>query len=429
MESPPTSKMYKLCSRKVLLSALVFVSILRAPHMTAQSQTSSVVALDERFVRETLASSPTYATVQGYHKHNGVVLDDELDDYSPGGIKDGIALYRKYLTEVQGAINRGKLSLDDRADLDMIRIQCESALLDFEDIQSFRHNPTLYVESIGNALYEPSVLEYAPVAQRFRSIISRLHKLPTFFQAAQQNLTSAPAIWVKVADEENNGDIALIDQELRAKVPADLKDDYNRAAVPALQSLRGFHSFLIGTLSKHSFDWQLGPKYYAEKFKLTLATGDTPQQTLRDAETQLAAIREDMRTQATKIFPKYFPGQQPPSDLNSLVARVLDKVASQHTTPENYFAEAKHDLAAASQFVRDKKLLELPHVSNLQVVATPEFMRGIYGVGGFAPAPALEPKLGAFYWITPFSPDMSRQRIESKLREYNSLGFRNPHHP
>ena len=54
---------------------------------------------------------------------------------------------------------------------------------------------------------------------------------------------------------------------------------------------------------------------------------------------------------------------------------------------------------------------------------TPEFIRGIYAVGGFNPAPALEPKLGAFYWVTPIPKTWTRDRIESKLREYNTSGL------
>jgi uncharacterized protein (DUF885 family) len=46
-------------------------------------------------------------------------------------------------------------------------------------------------------------------------------------------------------------------------------------------------------------------------------------------------------------------------------------------------------------------------------------MRGIYSVGGFSPAPPLEPQLGAFYWITPIPADWPKERVESKLREYN----------
>ena len=73
--------------------------------------------------------------------------------------------------------------------------------------------------------------------------------------------------------------------------------------------------------------------------------------------------------------------------------------------------------------MREKGLVTLPTHTNLQVIETPEFMRGIYGVGGFNPAPALEPQLGAFYWITPIPKDWPKERVESKLREYNDFGL------
>jgi uncharacterized protein (DUF885 family) len=50
-------------------------------------------------------------------------------------------------------------------------------------------------------------------------------------------------------------------------------------------------------------------------------------------------------------------------------------------------------------------------------------MRGIYGVGGFNQAPALEPKLGAFFWVTPIADSWPQARIDSKLREYNNSGL------
>lgn len=81
-------------------------------------------------------------------------------------------------------------------------------------------------------------------------------------------------------------------------------------------------------------------------------------------------------------------------------------------------------MAEARQFVREKNLLTLPAIDNLQVIETPEFMRGIYSVGGFKPAPALEPHLGAFYWLTPIPPTLAKESIESKLREYNYYGLK-----
>jgi uncharacterized protein (DUF885 family) len=139
-----------------------------------------------------------------------------------------------------------------------------------------------------------------------------------------------------------------------------------------------------------------------------LGTDKTPAQVLADAESLLRSMREEMATLA-----------KPQS-----VTAALDKVARRHATPATYFDDAKRDLAEATAFVRDHKLLTLPARSNLQVIETPEFMRGIYAVGGFNPAPALEPQLGAFYWITPIPGNWPKERIESKLREYNFYGLK-----
>ena len=58
-----------------------------------------------------------------------------------------------------------------------------------------------------------------------------------------------------------------------------------------------------------------------------------------------------------------------------------------------------------------------------QLLGWREFIRGVYAVGGFNPAPALEPQLGAFYWVTPIPKTWTKERVESKLREYNRYGM------
>jgi uncharacterized protein (DUF885 family) len=105
--------------------------------------------------------------------------------------------------------------------------------------------------------------------------------------------------------------------------------------------------------------------------------------------------------------------------VNAIVGEVLADIAKKHSTRESFMDDARKDLDEARAFAQQKHLLTLPARSNLQVISTPEFMRGIYSVGGFNPAPALEPKLGAFYWVTPIPDDWPADRVESKLREYN----------
>ncbi len=111
-------------------------------------------------------------------------------------------------------------------------------------------------------------------------------------------------------------------------------------------------------------------------------------------------------------------------DINPVIRQRLDQIARKHTTPENYFNNARRDLAEATAFIRQKNLLTLPPNQNLTVIETPAFMRGIYAVGGFNPAPAMTPELGAQYWLTPIPADWPKDRIESKLREYNDYGLK-----
>jgi uncharacterized protein (DUF885 family) len=362
--------------------------------------------LVDDFVYSSLALSPVNATGAGYHSHNGVSLDEALDDLSPTGIDAG----RKFFTEFDkrlAALDQASLDKEQKADVGVIRNAIAFNLLDLDTIQTYKHNPTSYVELAGNALYTPYVLNYAPKDKRYGHIIKRLEKLPALFEQAKGNLVDSPEVWNRVAREENDGNIDLIDNTLRKEVPEAQKADFDKAAKPAIAALKDFNTWLEKALSQKKADWRLGKENYAKKFDYTLSTGKTPDQMLALAEADLKSTREEM---AKLAAPK-------------TVKQALDDIAKQHATPATYMAEAKKTLEQATAFVKEKDLLTLPKRSNLEVVETPTFMRGIYGVGGFNAAPALEPELGAFYWITPIPASWPKDRVESKLREYNNYGL------
>jgi len=369
----------------------------------ADLQFSQVV---DDFVFGSLALSPVTASTVGYHRHHGEMLEDQLDDFSAAGIKAQIKLQRDIEARIE-KLDAKALNSEERADIEVMHDAIEATRLDIEEVQSYRHNPTIYVELIGNALYTPYVLHYAPAEERFKHIIQRLIRIPELVRQAEQNLSDSPEIWDKVAREENTGNIDLIDGLLRTSCPKPLVHDYTQAAGPALIALRAFNEFLDGTLAKKTSDWRLGKVYYAKKFSYVLATGKTPDALLKEAEAELGKTRDEMVQLAA---PK-------------TVEQALADVALQHATPHTYIAAAKQSLATATAFVQAKDLVSLPPNSNLQVIDTPVFMRGIYGVGGFNQAPPLEPKLGAFYWVTPIADSWPQARIDSKLREYNDSGL------
>lgn len=396
----------RLTPRTILFAAITPVFLLAGCRTAPEKQKLDFSKVTEDFVYGSLALSPVSATQAGYHEHQGEKLDEKLDDFSPSGIDADLKFYTG-IKDRLATMDQASLSAEDRADYLIIQNAVDLSLQDLQQIQSYRHNPTTYVELIGNALFNPFVLEYAPFDTRFAQIIKRVSLVPALLDQAKMNLTDSPEVWNRVAREENDGNIGLIDKTLRAKAPANLKADFDKAAGPALDSLRSFNAYLKNDLSKKTSDWRLGKERYAQKFAYALVAGKTPQQVLSEAEAALKVTRDEMAKLAA-----------PHS-----IREALDAIAKQHTTPEHFMDQARQDLDLATAFVRQKNLVAFPTRSNLQVIPTPEFMRGIYAVAGFNPAPALEPQLGAFYWVTPIPGNWPKQRIDSKLREYNRYGL------
>jgi uncharacterized protein (DUF885 family) len=362
--------------------------------------------LVDDFVSGTLALSPTTATGVGYHVHHGASLDDKLDDFSP----TGIAASRNLVQDIEARIARldtASLDAEQRADIEIMQGALGASRLELDEIQSYRHQPTTYVELLGNGLYSPYVLHYAPAAERYRHIINRLSKVPELIRQAEANLQDSPELWNRVARDENTGNIGLIDITLRADCPVEERMRYDQAAAAAITALHGFNHWLENNLAEKTSDWRLGKELYAKKFRLVLATGKTPEALLAEAEADLVKARAEIARLAA-----------PQS-----VEQALADVARQHATAATFIPAAKQALVTAAAFVKAKDLLTLPPNANLEVIETPVFMRGLYSVGGFNPAPALEPKLGAFFWVTPIPGEWPQSRIDSKLREYNESGM------
>lgn len=405
-----------------LVAILAVVLLTSSCHRDASASFSS---LSDEFVHTTLSFSPIGATGIGLHQYNNQNLDDLMDDVSPASLDRQRQFYEGFRQRL-GALQTSGLSAEDRVDLGIIQDQISLALLDLNEIHTHLHNPTLYVETLGNAMFNPYVLEYAPKPARLRNIIARLQKVPAYLDQAGKNLVSAPEIWTTVAIDENEGNIALVDKTIRGEVPADLREAFDAAARPALDAMRKFQDYLKNDLAhRNNADWRLGRDLYTRKFGYTLESGAAPEARLAEAEQRLAEVRAHMLELALPLHRAMYSAHKDHSDLsgaereNKVVGEVLDKIAERHATPQSYMEDARKDLDEARAFVQEKHLLTLPPRSNLQVIPTPEFMRGIYSVGGFSPAPALEPQLGAFYWVTPVPADWPKARVESKLREYN----------
>jgi uncharacterized protein (DUF885 family) len=235
---------------------------------------------------------------------------------------------------------------------------------------------------------------------------------------------------VKVAIEENEGNIGLIQDTIAAAIPAGslLRAEYDKVAPPAIEALKNFSLWLENDLAKrpNPRSWRLGKEYYPEKFRLVMETPVTPAQVLADAERDLKATRAEMLEIALPLHTQMYPDHGDHSDLsgnereNKVVTEVLRKISDDRPQRDQLMETIKADLASIRQFIIDHKIVSLQARDNLKVIPTPPFLRGIYSVAGFHSAPPLDPTAEAQYWVTPIDPKMPDDKAESKLREYNN---------
>lgn len=382
-------------------------------------------AVTEEFVHSTLALSPAAATAAGYHRHGEALLDERLDDVSAAGMEARRKHWEGWAARLR-RIDERPLDEQARADLELMKNLCEAALFEHDMEQSWRRNPAYYVELLGTALFTPYSVEYAAAGERWQHLTARLEATPGFLEAATANLVSTNPAWTQTAIEENEGTLELIEKEFPPKVPEALRERYQKAAARAAGALRTFNARLEKLPDAGPEGWRLGPEKYERKFELTFRGLTTPERLLQEAEAAMTEVRRRMFKAALPLHAKYYPSHRDPVDLNLIVGEVLDRIAQKQPKRERYFEEAEKTLEEAREFVRRRadRIVALPPNDNLKLIETPPFMRGVYSVGGFHPAPPLQPELGAQYWLTPIPAEWPKQRVDSKLREYNRYGLR-----
>ena len=422
----------------ILLSALILTAAAEAQTMSPNKTSTNpkFLALCDQFVKESLALSPVGASQAGYHKHvdpktkKTVELDAELDDVSAKAFAEQLRFYREWRQRFQKDTPIASLNAEDAADYRLIDDQISLALLELEKIQNYKHNPTVFVELLGNGLFLPLTQDYAPKDVRVGHVISRIAQIPRFLDQAKSQLADADPVYISTAVDENEGNIGQVDdlaKEISAGSP--LKAKYDAVAPAAKKALSDFNDWMKNDLAKRPTNgrtWRLGADWYAQKFRYVMETSVEPAQLLKDAEAELARNRAEMLQLALPLYKQMFPGQDEYANLpqhereNKVIKAVLDKISEEHPQRGDLQQAIEADLENIKQFIRDKKIVALSPRDNLKVIPTPEFMRGIYSVAGFHNAPPLEPTAEAQYWVTPIDPKMPDAKAESKLREYNN---------
>lgn len=391
----------------------------------------------ESFLKESLLLSPTTASQAGYHQHTDaktgkvLELDAMLDDLSAKGIAQQKSFYESWQEKFATDFPASSLSGQDAADRKLIDDQISASLLELGKIQNYKHNPCQVVELIGNAVFQPLTEDYAKKEIRIRHVLRRVGQIPGLLEQVKSYIDDVDPVYLKTALQENEGNLELLQKTLPDEIgkDSDLKAEYEKVALPAIDAVKNFSSWLKDDLSKrkNTRSWRLGKELYAEKFRYVIESDLSPDKLLADAEQELQAVRAEIYQLALPLYKTYYPESRENENLsqhekeNLVISQVLNKISENHPKREDLQKAVEADLEGIKEFIRQHKIVSLSERDNLKVVPTPPFQRGVYSVAGFHSAPPLNPKAEAQYWVTPIDASTPAEQAESKLREYNDF--------
>jgi uncharacterized protein (DUF885 family) len=360
------------------------------------------------FVDEYLAwlheTHPTNATFDGVHLH-----DDLLEDLSRTAIDAQTRDLGGFARRL-AAIDPARLTDTERLERPALDANIRARLFELESVRTWERNPQHYGDLLSTSLAGQILFNYAPLAERARRVVSKLHQVPRLMQAARDNIKEPAGIFVKVGTESLRGALRFIEEDLpRAFSALDdpfLLMDLDHASTEASGAIGRYLTHLEEELAPRARGpFRLGRERLQEKLKLDEGITLDADRLLAIAERELHATQEEFRRVASRVDAK---------DPFGAWARAKEK----HPPAGQVVATAQEQLDELKTFIQRQDLITVPDKADVQVAQTPRFYRWTFA-SMWTPGPFETRPLRAYYYITDADPAWPSDRQEEHLRDFN----------
>ena len=367
---------------------------------------SAFASLADEWMEAALITRPSGATALGFHDHDG-----ELGDRSRESIEARASTLHGTLRRLQ-AIDTASLAPEEQPDAELLRRRIQWELVHIEELAMWRRAPGVYLGAIGGACNGLIIRDFAPLAERARSLVSRLRQVPRVLDQGRANLDSCPRITVETAVEQAAGLRILLQRDLPDALAelddSALRSEFSDAQAAAATALDAFAGWLKDDLLPRSTDdFAYGP----ERFRKLLSNVDFVDRPLdelqRRAEEDLRASQEQIRALAAQV------------DSSRPTAEVIDLIATDHPEPDRLLPDTDALLEELRQFSIDRRLATMPTEVRIRVAETPAFARMTTQAACSTPGAFEEKATEAYYYVTPPDSSWPSERTEAYLKFFN----------
>jgi uncharacterized protein (DUF885 family) len=396
----------------ILLSLLVFVSTVSAQNANSTPPNPQAVAtaefdgmVDEYFSRY-FHFHPTEATYDGLHQY-----DSQLENFSQRS-RDAELSFLVEAKQEAGYAHTEFLNEEQRIDLKLISNAINARILELQEIRMWQKNPDIYSSSGSSSVYLLMSRNFAPPAERLKSVIAREQQIPGNLRDARLNLKNPPHVYTEIALEQLPGIISFFQKDVpeafKSVTDAQLLAQFRTSNNSVIAALEQYQSFLKNDLLPISKgDYRLGPELYRKKLLYDDMVEMPLDRLLQIGYDDLHKNQAELKRVAALIDPAKTPEQ------------VLATLEQDHPKPDQLLPTFRDTFNSLIGFIQDKKIITIPSDIRPVVQETPPFARALSSASMETPGPYDTKATEAYFNVTLPEPSWTPEKTRSWMEGFN----------
>ncbi len=370
-------------------------------------------AFKNRFVSALWKANPQWATSQGFHDYDSVLIIPNA-----ASRVDDLAFNNNYLDSLK-QFDVNQLDQNNATDFALIQNQLKQSVWSITEYKAHEWNPSNY--NIGGSVAEILNNKNASLTIKVANVNGLLRNISNYYSAAKQNITTPTLEHTDLAIQQLQGTVSYLETSVNDSINA-IKGSAT-VLKNALEATNNFIDYLQGKkaeMQKNNIafkDFRIGKELFVKKFEYEIQAQATAEQIYNRALKRKEELNVEMATLAEHWWKNKNANQPLPANKKEMVRQAIATISKTHVTRQNFQTEIEREIPLLTAFVKQINLLYMDPAKPLVVRKEPEWMAGVAGASISAPGPY--DKNGNTYYNVGSLAAYSPEEAESYLREYN----------
>lgn len=368
----------------------------------------------DSFLTELWKTEPEWATQQGYHKFDSVmVIPDEA-------ARRASLIFVSKNMEALKSFDTNALTPSHLTDWKMMENYLQSKKFGVESLKQYEWDPSSY-NATGLIAFMLSTNDQS-LDIRLENAYKRMLQIPAFYEAAKANLKNPVDELKALGIDQNEGGVYVFEKDFVDSVTGSTFSEEKKykmllAAKNAAHAVKNYVAYLKSMKGYTPRSFRLGKDLYDRKFDLDIQSNLSAEETYQAALKRKDYLHTQMAIVSAKMWPKYFGNKAMPTDSLALIAQMIDTLSMVHVKPDSFQSAIEQEIPKLVAFIKEKNLLYIDSTKPLVIRKEPAYMAGVAGASISAPGPY--DKEGKTYYNVGSLAGWPAAKAESYLREYN----------